>query len=409
MPRDLSGARCLTLLLAMGCSGGEAGSSPDPIGTQAEPCADLYDPEQLPEFVLEMAPDQLTLLERDCEQKAKTYRPAKLQYGSETASVMVRVKGNWSWRCDKKQFLISFNETDSKGRFHGLRKIVLDAAWYEPSLLVERLAFSFMRRLGTPWSCVNNARVTLNGKYYGVYSNVERIDKEYLERHFPGSEADGNLYDGGVELRTNEEVGDVSRRDALMSATELRTIEELADLNQAVRVWAGLAMLPDRDSYWAGVEINYFLYDHPTRGFLWLPYDMDLSMQQGRLDAQRSSVDIAVLEDLVRADPFTFQHPQWRREPLFERVLSDARWCNRFLEELQRAHQAYDVPRMSAELQTWSAQIAGAVAADPHKPFTNQQHQQAVATLKAFMPKRSAFVAEWLRTATCPVTDWPKN
>lgn len=398
----------LSSLVLSACGSDEASPGAGDAAGSAAPCADIYDPNRVPVFELEIAPEELALMERDCEQEAKVYRPAKFKYGSERADVMVRLRGHWSWRCEKKQFVIAFNEADPAGRFHGLRKLALDAPWYEPSLLVERLAFSFMRRLGAPWSCANNARLTVNGDYYGVYANLERIDREYLERHFPGDEADGNLYDGGVELRTNESVADVSRRDALMAASDLASIDELADLDQAVRVWAGLAMLPDRDSYWAGVEINYFLYDHPSRGFLWLPYDMDLSMQQGRVDAETSSVEIGVLDAVVRTNPLTYQHPQWRRERLLERVLSDAHWCNRFLEELRRATEAYDVAHMTHELKTWSAQIAEAVLQDPHKPFSDDDHQAALATLEAFMPRRRAFVEGWLDNATCPVTSWPE-
>ena len=167
-------------------------------------------------------------------------------------SVMVRLKGNWSWRCDKKQYVISFNEVDAKGRFHGLRKIVLDAPWYDPTLLAERLGFSFMRRTGANWSCVNNAKLFINNEYQGLYVNVERIDKEYLQRHFTDIEAEGNLYDGGTELRTNETLGDVSRRDALMKAIDIQTIDSLSDLDQAVRYLASSAILPRRGQLLGG-------------------------------------------------------------------------------------------------------------------------------------------------------------
>lgn len=372
-------------------------------------CSDIYDPNLLPEFGLDIAADQLALMEADCQDEIKQFRPAVFKYGSETVNAMVRLKGNWSFRCEKKQFLISFNETDSNGRFHGLRKIVLDAPWYDPTLLAERLGFSFMRRHGVPWSCVNNAKLRINGAYYGVYANVERVDKEYLQRHFPDAEADGNLYDGGVELRTNEAVNDVSRRDALMAATDVAGIDALADLDEVVKVWAGSAVLPDPDSYWAGVEINWYLYDHPSRGFLWFPYDMDLMMRQGTTNESTSTVEIGLVQDFVQASPFTYQNPDWGRETLYRTVLSDLHWCTRFLEELRHARAAYDVSSMSTELDTWAAQIADAVAQDPHKPFTNQNHQAALANLKAFMAARVAFIDGWLVSATCPVTRWPRN
>ncbi|MGC4067651.1 MAG: CotH kinase family protein [Polyangiaceae bacterium] len=387
-----------------GGSGGGSGAG----STYPKPCSDLYDPTRLVQFDLKIAPDQLTLMERDCTQKVKQYRPATLRYGSETVDVMVRLKGNWSWRCDKKQFLVSFNETDPQGRFHGLRKLVFDAPWYDVTLLAERMGASFMHRVGAQWSCVNHAKLFLNGEYYGLYANVERLDKEYLQRHFPDAEADGNLYDGGVELRTNEGVADVSRRDELMaSVCDLATIERLVDLNQAIRVWAASALLPDPDSYWAGVEINYYLYDHPTRGFLFFPYDMDMTMLAGSTDVATSSVRVRVLPELVSADPFTYENSAWKREPLLQTVLASERYCSQFVSELRSARQAYDPVLMTSELDAWAAQIDDALRDDPNKPYSYEDHLAAIATVKSFMSQRVAFIDGWLAKATCPVLSKP--
>jgi hypothetical protein len=375
--------------------------------TFPRPCSDLYDENLLPSFSLEIAPADIQAMATDCSNEAKVYRPATLKYGTESVSAMVRLKGNWSWRCDKMQYVISFNETDPKGRFHGLRKIVLDAPWYDPTLLAERLGFSFMRRAGANWSCVNNAKLFINNEYQGLYVNVERIDKEYLQRHFTDIEAEGNLYDGGEELRTNETLGDVSRRDALMKATDLQTIDSLSDLDQAVKYLANSAILPDIDSYWAGVEINYFLYDHPTRGFLWFPYDMDMTLQVGVLNSSKSTMTIGSADTVIKADPFTYQNSHWLKERLVKVVLSDAHWCGRFIEELKAARAVYDATSMSAQVDTWESQIADAVATDPHKNFSNADHTKAVTTLKANMEQRLAFIDSWLTTATCPVTNWP--
>jgi spore coat protein CotH len=90
-----------------------------------------------------------------------------------------------------------------------------------------------------------------------------------------------------------------------MAARDVKTIDELSDLDEAVKVWAGSAMLPDPDSYWAGVESNYFLYDHPSRGFLWFPYDMDLTLRQGETDVATSTVRLGVVPEFVQANPFT--------------------------------------------------------------------------------------------------------
>ena len=230
----------------------DAGMPPEP--TWPKPCSDLYDPETLPTFELTFTPEAFMDVQNDCSSNTRAYRPVQLTYDGVTVDAMVRIKGNWSWRCDKMQFVVSFNEVDKAGRFHGLRKLVFDAPFYDRTLLHERMAFSIFEQRGLPYSCVDNAKVYVNGEYYGLYANVERLDKEYVQRHF--EEDDGNLYEGGSELKTNETVADTSRRDALFSATTVEEIEALVDLDQAVAEWATEAMLPAMDNYWAGVEIN---------------------------------------------------------------------------------------------------------------------------------------------------------
>jgi CotH kinase protein len=400
-------ASLVSLLLGCGDTGGDKNTLKSPGGAEdPKACSDIFDSNIVPTFELTFAPSELEALKADCKTKAKTYRSATFKYGNETLSAQVRLKGNWSWRCEKMQFLVSFNETDPNGRFHGLRKIVLDAPWYDPSMLNERLGFDFMRRTGNYWSCVNHATLFINGEYYGAYVNVERLDKEYLQRHFPDTEADGNLYDGGVELKTNETVNDVSRRDALMKATDVPTIEKYVDLDEAVRMWAATAMLPDPDSYWAGVEINYYLYDHPTRGFLYFPYDMDMSFIAGVPVDSTSMLKIGEVSYLIDANPFTYTNKDWGKEYLFQKLMEDAHWCERFLDELKLARNAYDVTLMSNLLDTWATQIATFVSEDPNRLFSNQDHLDAIATMKSMLPKRLAFVNDWLKTATCPVTNW---
>jgi hypothetical protein len=56
------------------------------------------------------------------------------------------------------------------------------------------------KQRGVQYSCVNHARLDVNGEYYGMYANVERVDREYPERHF--DDPDGNLWKEGRELTT---------------------------------------------------------------------------------------------------------------------------------------------------------------------------------------------------------------
>jgi hypothetical protein len=364
--------------------------------TWPKACADIYDPTIVPTFELTFSDSELQGLQSDCDQGIQSYRPVQFSYNGETVAAMARLKGNWSFSCEKYQFVISFNEQDSSGRFHGLRKIVLDAAWYDRTLLHERMAFPLFESLGLPYSCVNNARLLLNGSYYGLYSNVERIDQEYLDRNF--EEAEGNLYQAGSELKTNETIVDTSNRDALFAATTVQEIGALMDLDQAVAEWAAEAMLPAMDNYWAGVEINYYLYDHPSRGFVYLPYDLDIVFG----DAAYGDGSLLWPESLW-ADPITYQHDGWLKEPLVQMVLADPIWCSRFVEELVEARAAYSPDVMAEQVSEWADQIAAAEAEDPNKPFSTADHDLAIDQLEAFFADRAEFVDGWLAQGNhCP-------
>ncbi len=374
----------------------DSGEDTDTVESWPKACSDLYDPDELPTFELSFSPEEWSGVRSDCANGAQTYRPVTLTYEGETIEAMARLKGNWSWSCDKLQFVVSFNEEDPDGRFHGQRKLMFDAPWYDRTFLHERLANQLFEARGLPYSCVNNARLVVNGDYYGVYANVERIDREYLERHF--EEPDGNLYQAGSELKTNEDVGDTADLQALQAARTADEIAALMDLDQAVAEWAAEAMIPAMDNYWAGVEINYYLYDHPSRGFLYLPYDLDISFG----DAAYTSGEL-IWPDSATADPITYEHPGWRKEALVQTVLADPAWCERFVEELVLARAAYVPETMAAQVDAWSAQIEDAVADDARKPFTTADHAASVAHLKDFLAERATFVDGWLaRGGHCP-------
>lgn len=376
--------------------GGQDSSTTEPVPTWPQACDARYDPDILPTFDLQFAQADWEAMQSDCYSGIQQYRPVQFSYEGETVDAMARLKGNWSWSCDKFQFVVSFNEVDPDARFHGLRKMMFDAAWYDRTFLHERLAFSMFERRGLPYSCANSARVNINGDYYGLYTNIERIDREYLERNF--EEPDGNLYQAGNELKTNEDIGDIQDLVDLQSAYTIDELDALIDLDEAVAEWATEAMIPAMDNYWAGVEINYYLYDHPTRGFVYLPYDMDLSFG----DSKMPNGDL-IWPDTVNADPILHEHPGWRKEDLFKRVLADEYWCNRFVEELSLARTAYDPDAMRADIDTWDAQIIDAFNEEPHKLFTQADHTESIQELRSFLDDRAAVVDRWLAQGNhCP-------
>ena len=87
---------------------------------------------------------------------------------------------------------ISFNEYDSKGRFFGVKKLMFHAMNNDSSLMRERLGYWLFRKMGVPAPRAVHVRLLINGKYQGVFLNVESLDDRFTKSHF--SDKDGNLY-----------------------------------------------------------------------------------------------------------------------------------------------------------------------------------------------------------------------
>lgn len=302
--------------------------------------------------------------------------------GKVETDAVIRLRGNPTWwaKQDKMQFQISFKENNPDGRFRGLRKVVLDSAHYNASYLRDRLAMSVMRDAGLPAPCVNHARLVVNGNYYGLFTHIEKVDREFLERHF--HDPSHNLYKRGQILKTNEDENpDQSRMEAFWKIDTIAELEAMTDLDELISAWAAEAVFPDADGYWSG-GWNFYLYDDPARGFVYLPWDMDLGFDN--LPAE--------------TDPITWHKisEKFNGRPHVALALSDAKWRRRFVEEVRRIHDVADPQVLQDRIDRWSDQIAEAAAADSHAPWTFSYHQWAVKRMHGYVAERAKFLDQWL-------------
>jgi spore coat protein CotH len=106
--------------------------------------------------------------------------------------VSIKSHGKGSRSNVKPSFKVDFTKYESRNTFLGLRSIVLRADTQDASLMHERLAMTFFRRLGIPAPREAHSRVYINDQYAGVYTIVEDVDPIFLLRNF--GESDGFLY-----------------------------------------------------------------------------------------------------------------------------------------------------------------------------------------------------------------------
>jgi hypothetical protein len=378
--------------------GGFIPSPPDaaPLASNIGPdgCPVIFGQDILPEYHVVFSPTEWAALEDEflhrVEREAagmdpNPYHPVAFTYqGNMIPGVLIRLHGQSSWlqavaldASPKMQFVISFNDVNTKQRFYGVRKVELDMPRSDRSFLRQRLALSYLHDAGLTSLCANNARLVINGTYYGLYTNLERQDKEFLQRVFPGA-SDGDLWEGGRTIQTNKDTFSWDRLGAFWDVTDTDQMTQLIDLPGAIRVWASESMMPDGDGYY-GSGHNYYLYDHPTRGFVWLSHDLDSSM-----DFRKNDIDPVF----------------WSRDeqpPLhYLLVMNDPSWFEQWVVALAEARAAFDAPLLEARVDAWSAQIASSVAEDAMKPFTDADHVAAVAHLRGAMAQRAAYIDAWL-------------
>ena len=100
-------------------------------------------------------------------------------------NVGIRKKG-WLGSQDERRpsLKVSFSEYQDQQPFGEIRGLTLNNNKQDPAGVCQRLAYRLFRESGTVAPHCNLARVTVNGEYLGVYSNVESIKRPLLERGF---------------------------------------------------------------------------------------------------------------------------------------------------------------------------------------------------------------------------------
>ena len=357
-------------------------------------CDEIYDNSHLPTFEITISASAWATLQDEYDNwdsprwKSKPlsqYQPLdNFRYQDEwVPGAAIRLKGSTDhWNTGKMQFNISFKQYDGKGRFHGLRKLNLDAPHCDPSMMHDRLGMALFRDLGLPAPCCNHVRLVVNGEYYGLFVNIEQVDQEFLYRNF-GHDDEGNLYKYNKK-KTHESDPLTPDLDQFEADLPLPELEQLLDLNQALLFWAMEAVIPHFDGYVVGGN-NYYLYNHPKRGLLLIPWDLDYSFE---IDAEHTYYDL---------DPMGYEVGYGHGKPHhMKTVLADEEWLEAYYEALAVALAAYDSDTLIQRTALWEEQISEALSEDPNLYFGMDEHEDRVALLEGFVAERAVYLYSWL-------------
>jgi hypothetical protein len=398
--------------------------------TLADPADIVFDDTRIVTYELtSLQPDWWDSLGAYADAGDDRYLPATFSVeGQAFDSVGVRLKGNAYGGPTglKRSLRIKFNEFRTTQTFHGLRNINLNNSYKDPTMLREKLMLDYLRGRGVPAPRANHVSLTINGEPWGLYVQVEQVDKRFVQSRF-GSNEDGNLFAGDphgtlewlgsdfdayqqeYELHTNEATGDWSDLINFIDLLNHTPVEELAaalgdafDVATFLEFLAANTLFVNLDSY-AGTGCNYYLYHRQrTDSFIHIPWDLNECF--GSQDFGMS------LTERARLDPFWLPPVEAGLRPLLTRIWSVPEWRDIYLRAIARQlREAFREDSLSARIDTLAARIRPYVYADMRKLYlgilfeTNLKSavrigNDVVPGLKSLSRARASYMNEHLDT-----------
>jgi hypothetical protein len=372
-----------------------AGESVDGGGSPTQ-CPSLFGDDILPAYNIEISSSEWAAVLNDFHNRGQNadagvnihpYHPIVFHYQNEAiADAMLRLRGTESWIVNeqdpnpKMQFDVAFDKVDPTHRFHGLTELQLPHN-DDLSLLHERLAFSFLHDIGVTAQCANNAVVSVNGQFYGLFVNVEPPDATFLGRVYPGG-GNGDLFKTLWIRETHKSSGDDTRINKLRAATDYPTVSSLVDVQEVVSDWAAEATMPHFDGFW-GANHDYMVYDNPLSGsFVWLVHNPDPSFDYP-------------IESL---DPVYWwqQRPGIQPDPRFTAIIGDAGGLKQFVDAVRAAQMGYNVTILQGRVTAWAAQTDAAAQMEMRPKYAYPNYTYSVQHLHDGIPFRAAYIKAWL-------------
>jgi spore coat protein CotH len=330
--------------------------------------------------------------------------------------------------CQKFSLKLDFNRFDKNARLDGLKNLNLHAMAADPSKMRERLGYSLYRDMDVLAPRAVHARVYINGKYHGLFAAVEEVDGRFASNRFPNS-GDGNVYkeiwpaapvsidDAQAALRTNDDpatldVSDfMSFKAAVVGANDNDFASKLApfiDFDYLARYIVVNRAINDFDGVmafyygWGPPPANHNLYwyhDSESGRFVLIPWDLDKSFWYPEpnfwSDNAANGLNITPNWNVVgrSCDGYKVWFDNLGKpyrmmaidcDPLM-RLLRGQIYANQKAKADQFIAGPFSEASVRAKLDTWRAQIAGAIQDDP--TMDSARWQSSVDALLTDLPK----------------------
>jgi spore coat protein CotH len=373
-----------------------------PVAAGAQTIDEFFDPHALQEVRLFINTRDLQQLRERVTENTRfaadfAWRDIRVR------NVAVRAKGLATRNPIKLGLRVEFEHYTAGQRFLGLKTLLLDNLWSDPTMIRERVTMAFFARLGQPVPRETFCRLFINNVLQGVYALVEDIDPAFVARTI--DDGAGYLYEYhfvtpfhgeflGEDLEPYKARFEARSHNLEPAAALYGPIRELfRTLNQPdPTLWEAQAdQVLDLAQFMTHVAIEHFLAEND--GILgaagmanFYLYRLANSARHRLIVWDKDTTFFDVRFSVVfGAD----------ENEVFRRAFAVPGLRALYLQVLEDCARAASVDGvLSAEIERALLVVDAAVREDPLKQFSNDAYDQGVAAMRAFAAARSAIVLE---------------
>ena len=312
-------------------------------------------------------------------------------------SVGVKYKGYSSYDPDnlKNPLHIELNHVKKGQSYLGVKDIKLSNVFEDPTFTREILSYEILQKyMNEPLA--NYAKIWLDGEYWGVYVNVESINKPFLRKHFH-TDGDNPFFkcnpvdvlgtNGHSDLKYDEDHPDSAyyypryelKSDygwaQLLALMDTLTnypnkVDRVIDVDRALWMLAFNNVVVNLDSYTGVFAQNYYLYQ--DKNDRWLPVVWDLNLSFGGFNNLDGS-SLLTLQQLKELDPLVQIDNDFR--PLIKSLLENPVYRRMYLAHMRTILEENfaNTSQYRARALELQSIVSAAVLADDKKFYSNAE------------------------------------
>jgi CotH kinase protein len=367
--------------------------SPNPPEPEAPRMPAVYDPDTIPHFELTLDAAAVAILSSPNSDDKTTWVHGAFKYGNVTfADVGVRRKGSYSLRAlpQKTSLKIKFNKWVKGQKLDGLEELTINNNLSDHTYLEQRVAFHIFRAMGLPAMYANAAQLTINGEDYGLYTNVETPDENFLARVF-GTNA-RTLYEahsGGEWLPGSDDRWELDIPDPNAPAG---TKPDLDALFQAVAASNDATLLADLEGH---LHTQHFLRYCATEaitgqhdGYAYGFYDSDNYFMSGDKNGKFSLIPWSTDTTFVASSGKDIDVSKPQPTVVLARCSRSATCWNAYKTEMQSALALYETLDLVNLAKKWHAQIDTIAKADPKRETSTSFYESQTERMYQWIANR---------------------